>query len=116
MEFRNGQNVKVYMNGENLLGNIVQNIGNDMYEVKLPNTSCTITVSAKNITNNENKFKVGESVSFYEGGNWYGEGVVTGYSTNCVGKKLVVVKDLNSGSQLVFYEHEVMKVKGVCSK
>jgi len=54
----------------------------------------------------ENKFKVGDLVSYTECGLWWHDGVVIRYSRNCAGRKLVEVRD-SHGSNLVFYEHEV---------
>jgi len=107
MEFKIGQFVKTWIDHEPYTG-IIRSIGSGTVEVEI-NDTFSITIDKRKVIDYK-KFDIGELVTFYEDGSWNGEGIVTGYTENCVGRKLVKVKELNSNSELVFYEHEVLKI------
>jgi len=59
------------------------------------------------ITKEENKFKIGDLVIYYNRGVWKNDGVVVWNLKNCSGKNLVRIRTSN-GSILVLYESEIM--------
>jgi len=100
-----GDVVKVNFDGIFVSGKILSIDGN-LIKVNV-NENCDVTSHKKHVSKIEKEFeyKEGDLVYYFEDGNWY-SGVFTGYSKNCVGRKLLNVKDAY-GSELVFYSHEV---------
>jgi len=105
MNFDIGEVVKVDFDGIFVSGKILSIDGN-LIKVNV-NENCDLTSHKRHVSKIEKEFiyKEGDLVSYFEDGNWY-DGVFTGYSKNCVGRKLLHVKDIY-GSELVFYNYEV---------
>jgi hypothetical protein len=107
-DFKPGESIRVILEDDNSVdGKFIRDVDENFVEIEIFNYNSLI-ISRSSIVSIENKFKVGDAISYYDDGRWYDDGIVTHYSTNFLKKKLVHIKSLTFPErELIFYESEV---------